>query len=258
MVTYAQIVAATLVIAPVLTAIIITVLIVASNRRNNVFFLIIKTFNRTEVPILTKGRIKELREKGTLMSEAFIRKNGRWAGIGTFHQRFLMPFRKNKYLLLVEEWDVGRYRPMVRTEGYGVVKIYDLVKDAEGKAMFDLDGKPKYEERPQRTGLIEPMTNDDFDYIQHKLTEMDRRYAQEQKNTAAWKLIAGGFLVVVLTIGMVMSAYYNYNTATELKNGAVIQTQTIAETIYRLFSNETVREAARVVPPNQNIPAPPR
>lgn len=257
MVTYAQIVAATLVLAPLATAVIVTVLIVLSNRRNNVFFLIIKTFNRSEVPILAKGRIKELREKGTLMSEAFIRKNGRWTGIGTFHQKFLMPFRKNKFLLMVEEWDVGRYRPLVRSEAYGMVKVYDLIKDIDGKPVYDLDGKPKYEERTQRTGVIEAMTNDDFDYIQHKLTEMDRRYQQEQKATATWKLIAGGFLVVVLVIGMVMSAYYNYNTATELKTGAVQQTQLITETIYKLFSNETIKEAARVVPPKQNIPAPP-
>ncbi len=62
-------------------------------------------------------------------------------------------------------------------------------------------------------------------------------------------------MVVLATV--IMAAYYNYQTAVELKNGAVAQTQTISETIYRLFSNETIREAARVAPPADNRPAPP-
>jgi hypothetical protein len=257
MVTYGEIVAVAVIAAPIVTTIIIIGLIILKSGKNNTTFLVIKTFNRSEVPIFYKGRIKQLRDRDNLMSEAIITKEGKKTGIGTFHQKFIMPFGNKRYLMILEEWDVGRYRPMQRLEGYGLSRVWEAQRDAQGKPIYDLEGKRKFEEKVQRVGVLEPVSNDDFEYIRHKLAEVEKRYEIKQKDSQTWKYIAGGFIVVVILATVIMSAYYNYQTAVELKNGAVTQTQSISETIYKLFSNETIREAARVAPPKDNRPAPP-
>lgn len=231
---------------------IVLIAIIRDAKRDNIRVFVLRTFNRSDAPLMYRGHVKLFADKGELMSELYIRDRGKPKGIGTFPQKFFKPFGKKEYLIMLEEFDFGRYRPLERIDAYGLSKVYGPRKDEAGNEVIGPDGMRVYEEHTVRVGLTEPVPNDDFDFILKKKEEIRERYKTEEKRNKWLAYAAGGFLIVVVCITLGLSAYWNYETIKELRGGTVQQTQIVSDMIYKLFRNDTVQEAVK-----EELPPPP-
>lgn len=228
-------------------------LLVLLGRRFNIFYWVTQSFKNSERKFLLKGKVDVLND-GSFMAVHKVGKNL----LGTWSQQFLTPSKGKYYIMELEEYDTGRYRPrqsshLIRNEvdiAQWDDKKGDYQRDASGKIVFKKDKLP--------IAVANSVTNDDIDFIL-KRKDLNKRMLQKKKEDRGWinTLIAGGVFVVV-AIMMIFASYWNYQSYVETQKGVANALSQLSdeeyerarlEMIFEVLRNQRILEAQEVEPP---------
>jgi len=243
---------------------IIIALIIAFGKKSNVEYVILQTFEGSQRPLMKKGLV-DVKNDGTRMAEHVIGTGANKIFAGTFHQKYLKPTTAGKYLMMLEEFDVGRYRPLEYNGNIKKSKIKipvylndpkidekgNTLVDAFGNVIFkiktDEKGRPVYKEIEEDISSMVSVPNDDIDYMLSRKEKNKKLLERKQKESKWLPYLLGGAAFVFVFLGVVLSSYYNFQSAVEIKNGlanfnAGAQTEQIINTFVEQMTNRTTRD----------------
>jgi len=248
-------------------------------KKSNIDYVILQTFEGAQRPFIKKGLV-DVKNDGGRMAEHVMTVAGKQEGIGTFHQKYLKPSAGGRYIMLLEEHDVGRYRPleyrgdifksMLRVPVYTNKQL----KDKKGEPLLDKKGEPIYEIKKDKNGLpiyqeieeevagLVSVPNDDIDYMLSR-KEKNRLLLARKKETNKWlPYIAGGLIFLFVFMGVVLSSYYNYQTSIEIRKGlgnfdGAAQTERVINLFVEKMTNTTTRDVFKVQPEESDADKPP-
>ena len=198
------------------------------SKKSNITYIILQTFLGSKKAINIKGYVDRVND-GSYMAEHYILEKGKKQAIGTFHQKWLIPSTKDKYIMFLEEYDAGRYRPI------------------------------EYNDKDKN---FNPIPNEDIDWLISR-KEKNRRMLEEKKKESHWKqYLASGILLFLVVVAIFIQGYFMVETSNNLKAGEqqlakVIREQNPAEIqertvklIFSVLKNETIRNVVK--PPTNN------
>ena len=124
------------------------------------------------------------------MAEYIMKVRGKKKEIGTFHQKHLKPTTNNKYIILLEEWDRGRFRPMEREQNFS------------GEL------------------TIKPVPNHDIDWILQR-KEKNRILEHKKEERGKWipALVSAGLLIIV-AVFMALVSYWMVEMSANFKDAS--------------------------------------
>jgi len=258
---------------------IIIAIMVMMGKKSNVEYIILQTFEGSQRPLMKKGLV-DVKNDGTRMAEHVIGEGSNKIYVGTFHQKYLKPTTHGKYLMMLEEFDVGRYRPL---EYNGDIKkskikipVYTDIpkKDKEGNTLQDVygnvlyefkndeKGRPLYREIEEDISSMVSVPNDDIDYMLSRKEKNKKLLERKEKESKWLPYLLGGAAFVFVFLGVVLSSYYNFQSASEIKEGlgnfnAAAQTEQIINTFVDRMTNKTTRDLFKESGDGVNIDTPP-
>jgi hypothetical protein len=237
--------------------VLLIIILILKDNKSNIDYIICQTFTGNQKWYKAIGLV-DVKNDGsyTVVHKVMQPKLGE---IGSFHQKHLKPGKGNRYFMLLNEWDKGRFAPMEYTG-----KIKDLVfqvpkKDETGKLMLDAEGNVIMEVKKTQAGELETISNSDVDFIIQQRKKNEVITKRQEKNKAWWPVVAGGAGFVLLLVVMVYMVMQNTETAkinADASASIAAQQERTAEiitkTIIDLVRNETIHEAFKKpqLPPN--------
>lgn len=229
------------------------VLILLDRKAGNIDYLICQTFLQNQKWYTVRGKV-DVKNDGTFMAEHIIITGGK-KPIGLFHQKHLKPSKGNRYMMILEEWDVGRYRPL-EYEGhiYGQTEVIKRIPiyDAKGNVLKGSDGKIVYKDLKDiiDQGLLRGTPNHDIDWILRRKEKNRIMLIKKDENKKWLPMIASAGVLIIVAIFMVFAAYYlvqySENLEAASKNfNPTKQTQDTVEIIKDLLFNETIQDRVK-------------
>lgn len=232
-------------------------MIYLDRKKGNIDYHICQTFLGGQRWMTLRGLV-DVKNDGSFLAEHTLVDGGK-RPIGLFHQKHLKPSRGNRYSMLLEEWDVGRYRPL-EYEGHiqGKSEVVKLMPKLDGNSKPVRDKKGNIEFVKDKeiidTGLLKATPNHDIDWILRR-KEKNRLMILKKDEKFKWlPLLAGGAVLVVAGVILVAVAMYmndmsghfetaskNFNTGEDVIN----RITKIEEQVY----NGTVVDRIKSQPP---------
>lgn len=177
--------------------------------------------------------------------------NGVKKEIGTFHQKYLHTTDKGSMVLMLEEFDIGRYRPMIKGEVKKMSAEFKNVSQGEREddnTIIEVQGVP----------------NEDIDWILGSRDKIRQVFAKQQQEKYKWlPYIMGGIVVLFVFLGLIATSYYNYMASqthekTVERIAKTFDPATQTERIIKAFVNEMVNGTVRdVIKEKEEPPRPP-
>lgn len=203
-------------------------------KKSNIRYLIIQSFIGNEKILIKHGYIDV--SKHDVMAEHNLIEKNKKIPIGTFHQKYLKPMQKG-YLMLLEEYDKGRYRPLV------------------------LSGVSK--DNQEYISKLEAVPNDDVNFILRTKEEMFKLLQRDKKENRWLSIVANLGTLIIVGVVLVLVAFYQNEASNNYAEGNLrieqalkhidegAQAQKVAEVMLKLLTNQTVRDLipATVEPP---------
>lgn len=278
MVSWSVLIPAGIVGGLVLAAIII-IFMVKLQKKSNIDYIILQTFEGLQRPSIKSGYV-DVKNDGTRMAEHIVGKGPEKINIGTFHQKFLKPSSPGRYIMFLEEHDVGRYRPLeyngdIKKTKVKIAEFTDeplLDKNSKNllddfgnplyKIKRDANGKEIYKEEEIDISSLVSVPNDDIDYILSR-KEKNKRLLEKKQESNKWlPYLIGGAAFIFVFLGVILSSYYNYQASANVKAGldnfdAASQTERIINLFVEKMTNATTKDVFTVEPIGENVPKPP-
>lgn len=226
------------------------VMLMLDRKRGNIEYNICQTFLGGQRWYRARGMV-DVKNDGTFMAEHVILTGGK-KPIGLFHQKHLKNITGKQYMMLLEEWDTGRFRPLEyrgHIKGKTIVTRLVPVVDELGKQKKDDKGKPLYRKTEDTidTGLLKGIPNHDIDWIvRRKEKNRELLIKKEERNKWLPVLVSGGVLIIA-GIMLVLVAYYmnemsvNFKTAASQSSSGKATADTV-KIIRDLLLNETYQD----------------
>ena len=179
-----------IVILAIPAAIIIFILI---RPKTNIRYVITQTFFGGERIVIKEGKVESKIEDKNMAVHKMLVGTFKLVSIGTFHQKHLRQGIGNKLVMKLEEYDVGRYRP---------VKMGDL-------SDTDPDGL--------NVKVENPISNNDIDFIVNEKSAAKETYEKKKEEKMKWlPYVAGVAVFIICFIVFVLMMYYVNEMNTKL------------------------------------------
>jgi len=247
---YGTVLLLTFVISVAVIGLILAFLIAKGGKKGNIEYLIIQTYLGNKRPIKRRGMVKIDTAEHIALFTMFDK--GQIHEIGTFPQKYLLPWSKG-FLMLLDQYEIGRYRPLeisdeVKPETYDVTQ-----KDFLGMPERDKDGKFIKTNEKITKRVIKTVSNEDFDFIIGSREKLKSKLLKRAKKKSFWRTIAAIALYFFLFLSIAFNAYYNFET--HQSNQAMIERQSeakvaeqVTKTIMYVLMNQTIKDVVKPVP----------
>ena len=240
----------TFVISVVVVFVIILFSSFKSKGKGNIEYIIIQSYLGVKKPVRARGFVT-LDDAGTIAIFEMFAAKGR-TEIGSFHQKHLLPFEKG-YIMFLEQYEIGRYRPYEFQDKTKDELVETFDKDFLGNVVHGKDGKPLISITKQSIGLIQPVSNDDVDFIIRSRDRIKEKLLAKQKKNSLWRMLAVVSIYIFLFLSIFINSYYNYLQSEKITG--VIERQSEAEvskvvtqTIMTVLMNQTVKDVVKSLP----------
>ncbi len=186
-------------------------LIILERKKGNIDYIICQTYLGGQRWYMLKGMVDK-KNDGSFLAEHVIFKGGKHP-IGLFHQKHLKHHLGKRYMMILEEWDVGRYRPLeYRGHLKGKTKMIRRITnfDDKGDIIRDKKGNIDFTDKEEiiDNGRLKATPNHDIDWIIRR-KEKNRELLLKKEEKWKWlpALAAGGLLIIS---GLMMVAAWMY------------------------------------------------
>lgn len=225
------------------------ILIIRGRRRGNLEYIIIQSYLGIKKPIRRKGYVKlDDLENTAIFEMADI---GGRKPIGTFHQKYLMPQEKG-YLMFLEQYEIGRYRPIEFTGETRDELIKVVEKDFLGNAARTETGEILKKDLLTKISRMKAVSNNDVDFILQTRTRLKERLLAKQKKNSLWRTLAIVSIYLFLFLSIFINTYYNHETSVRLAQAVEDQseakvTELVTRTILQVLSNQSIKDVVKPV-----------
>lgn len=202
------------------------------NKRTNIEYTIVQTFDHGQKMYKRKGMVT-IPDGFDAMAKHEIVYKGKKAEIGSFHQKYLHPVDSLNYIMMLEEWDTGRFHPI----------------------------ELKVSEDQKRFSKFTSVPNDDVDFILHTKEKYRDLLTIKEKNSIWKQLFTSYGVLAVVGVILVLTVFYMNQMADSLKIATdnfneAKNTERVAKIFVEVMTNETFREAIKTYP-NEGGQGPP-
>lgn len=233
----------------------IIIFLASRDKKSNIDYYICQTFTGNQKWYSAVGMVDVQNDGGYTVQHKLTTPN--IGDIGPFHQKHMKPGKNNRYFMLLNEWDKGRFRPMEFTGLMEDIEIESPETDKDGQPIIDQDGNVKMKIVKTKAGRMESVPNADFDWVisQRKKNELLTR--RREKNKSWWPVIAGGGVFVLCFIIMIYMIFQNAEIAkmnSQTSNSIAAHsdvksnTEAITKIIIGVVRNETMQQAFKPKP----------
>jgi len=248
---YGTVLLITFVVSVVVMIIIFIVLALRSGKRGNIDYLIVQTYLGNKRPVFGRGMVTLDNVEKVAIFQLFGK--GTTKEIGTFHQKHLYPNPKGGFLMLLDQFEIGRFRPMEITDETKEEMVIKTAKDFLGQPAKDKDGNPIRTATKQESRVVRPVSNDDVDFIIGTRERLKEKLTKRAKKKSFWRTLAAISIYFFLFLSIAFNAFYNYESHKE--NIAMMERQSeanvakvVTETIMHVLMNQTIKDVVKQIP----------
>jgi len=239
-------------VSVVLVAFILLFSALKSKGRGNIEYIIIQSYLGVKRPIRRAGFVTLDNVENIAVFEMFDK--GARMEIGTFHQKYLMPFGKG-YIMFLEQYEMGRYRPYEFTEETKNEEISVIQKDFLGKVGKDKNGNPITSILKQTVRKVRPVSNNDVDFIIQSRDKLKSKLLAKEKKNSLWRTLAIVGIYVFLFLSIFINSYYNYMQSEKITETIQSQSEArvaeqVTKTIMEVLMNQTTKDVVKSITTN--------
>lgn len=238
------------------------VMVLLDAKKGNITYIICQTFLGGQKWYMGQGKV-DIKNDGSYMAEHVLYKPKKLQ-IGLIHQKFLKPQKGNRYLIVLEEWDTGRFRPLDyrgHMKGRTTLTRKIMQEDNDGNPILDPKTKEiQYSDKVEVIdyGTLIATPNHDIDYIVQRKDKNRQLLLKKQEANKWLPMIIGGALFVIVGVMLVVSwmylAEFSANLKDASKNFASGQTtENTVKAIRDILLNESitrVKDTGTASPPS--------
>ncbi len=228
---------------------------VRGKSKGNITYWIIQSYLGNKKPIELKGRVSV--DDGDHMAIFKLFDGGEEKEIGSFHQKYLLPFGRG-YCMLLEQYEIGRFRPIELSGDIEDDSNIITEKDFLGQIVKDKGGNPLKTTLLGKKRVFHPVPNDDVDWIIRSRDRLKEKLLKKALRQSFWKKLAAALIWVMLFMSIFINSYYNFQTSEKLSETVEGQSEAkvaelVTKTIMYVLMNQTVKDVVRPInqlPPN--------
>lgn len=198
-------------------------MLMLDRKRGNIEYIIYRTFLGGQKIYKVRGMV-DVKNDGSFMAEHVALTGGK-RPIGKFHQKHMKDAGKGQWLMVLEEYDIGRFRPLEyrgHLKGKSEVVRRVPMLDEKGTIRRDAKGTPMFTESREiiDTGTLKGIKNDDVDWILQRKEKNRQLLLRKEERNKWWPVIAAGGIMIIAGVVLVMTAFYlnemsaHFDTAT--------------------------------------------